>query len=67
MDPRTKAIGDIIDAATKKGGRAHHRSPLEVTSDRIAEHIGRYHDKLTGSERDQLSQARFLLEELLHR
>jgi hypothetical protein len=44
--------------------RRSHRHPLEVTSDRIADHIDAYYDRLNGQLRDELSRARDILEAL---
>jgi hypothetical protein len=44
--------------------RIQKRHPAEVTSDRIADHIYRWHNRLTGAERDALSRARDILENL---
>lgn len=40
------------------------RHPAEVTADRLAEHIDKYHDKLDGAERDEMSRVRFILYEI---
>lgn len=40
------------------------RHPCEVTSDRLGDLIDRYHDHLTGRERDVLSEARFICEQI---
>ncbi len=42
----------------------YKRHPCEVTSDRLAEHLEQYIDKLSGAERDEVSRVRFLLEEI---
>lgn len=56
----TTALG--APDARKARGRRH---PLEVTSDRIADHLSQHHDHLTGAERDALSDARRILESLI--
>jgi hypothetical protein len=40
------------------------RHPCEVTSDRLSDHIERYHDLLTGAERDEFSHVRHVLESI---
>lgn len=45
-------------------GYTRHRHPCEVTSDRLADHLERYHEKMSGAERDEISHVRFLLEEI---
>ena len=39
----------------------------EITADRIAAHIERYYDKLSGYERDTLSHSRVILLEIADR
>ena len=51
--------------ATKRAGRRRH--PCEVTADRLAEHYERYYDHMTGSDRDQLSQVRHMLQQIAER
>lgn len=62
-----KAVGDAIGAAidSMKQSGTPRRHPLEVTSDRIGDAIYRYGDRLDGSERDALSEARTILESLV--
>jgi hypothetical protein len=40
----------------------HKRHPLEVTSDRLAEHVERHYESTTGGVRDAVSRVRDWLE-----
>ena len=46
------------------GARTGRRHPCEVTADRLGDHYERYYDRMTGSEREQLSQVKYTLEQL---
>lgn len=58
------AVRARIDAALR-GAKHPKRHPLEVTADRIADVIDRYGDRLTGAEKDDLSNARTIIEGLM--
>jgi hypothetical protein len=50
-----------------RGANMHamaRRHPAEVTSDRLAEASERWHDKLTGDERDMIGRVRHALYEI---
>jgi hypothetical protein len=45
--------------------RAHaRRHPAEVTADRLLRHYEEYYEMMSGSERDELSHIRFVLQEI---
>lgn len=63
---QTSVYGVVVMAS--KGElwrRRFQRHPLEVTSDRIADHMEKYHERLSGAEKDALSIARYILEHLV--
>jgi hypothetical protein len=51
------AISSALRASTTK-----RRHPCEVTSDRLADHIGAYFDQLSPAERDAVAHVRHILE-----
>jgi hypothetical protein len=40
------------------------RHPAEVTSDRLLDAVGRWHEKFTGAERDAIGVIRYALDEI---
>jgi hypothetical protein len=42
----------------------YRRHPAEVTSDRLADHSERWHDRLSGEERDAIGLVRNALERI---
>jgi hypothetical protein len=42
----------------------YRRHPAEVTSDRLGDAVGRWHEHFTGEERDMISKIRVRLEEI---
>jgi hypothetical protein len=42
----------------------HKRHPAEVTSDRLGDHYGRWHERLSGEELDAISLVRFALQRI---
>lgn len=45
-------------------GQRHPRHPAEVTSDRLGDHYGRWHGRLTPAEREAITKVRDILERI---
>lgn len=52
------------DAAGRTFSQRHPRHPAEVTSDRLGDHLTRWHDRMTPGERDEFSRVRDVLERI---
>lgn len=44
--------------------RKRYRHPAAVTADRLGDHYDKYYDLMNGSELDELSHIKFVLEEI---
>lgn len=51
-------------ADVKKWHQRDRRHPLEVTADRLGDHMEKHYDQMTGTERDEFSHVRFVLQEI---
>lgn len=64
MNDKDKRIGQLIHEAARQSSRGTRRTPLEVTIDRIGDHLFEFGGVLDGRERDALSEAMRILERL---
>jgi hypothetical protein len=64
MDQQLQATFPRYESLVEEGRRKARRLDVEVTSDRLGDHYEKYHNQLDGSERQTLSDARYILERL---
>jgi hypothetical protein len=50
------------DARGRTFRQRYPRHPAQVTSDRLGDHLMRWHDRIEPADRDKISEVRYLLE-----